>query len=1366
MRVNLVWLVLLALAAPSVFAANCTSTRDGNWNATSTWNCGLVPDGNDTVTIEDGDTVTVTVNAAAQTLTIQNGDDTYLDINANVTLTVGGNASFATTNSNNRVRRISLASNSQLLIGGNLTMAQGTNSGGVVELRIAGGANVDVGGNVTFSGTPAPRIMYTGAGTMRVGGNFGAGAVITPDDGTLMLDGTGTQSLATYSTYPILSISKTAGSVTTSAAITATGLTFAANNVANLTAGGNVTVPSLTFASGNTGLAAMGANTLIVTGSCAGSVTRAGGGHVTGNLRLTFPAGGTCTYPIGDAANYTPMTVALTGGGAGTLTGSVATGAPANLTTSPLSNTKYVARSFTLGAATDTATATSYNATLTWVAGDIQGGASFANFLVAQYRGGWVVPSPSVSGATATSIVTENVTTSFTTASLFAVGEAFDCLPPANAPGGVTCQCDRFGRANLNPSTIFNANWLLSTSSGGFGIPKITNPGYLRLTDNTGNNSSAATVPGIFPAAGNWVSVEFQNFAYNGSGADGIAVTLSDYSVAPTPGAFGGSLGYAQKTGINGFAGGWIGVALDEYGNYPNPTEGRIGGPGFRQDSIGVRGSGSGTAGYDWLGGALSIGNIDNAGSATPSNGYMYQVIVDARNYTTANRTALVSVNRDTAGTGNTYAAAVTPFDAYTVNPAQADVPVNWQISFTGSTGGSTNIHEISNLKICAQTFIPPTATTTAAGFNAIDSFLSNTKQNALFGHIYMKVANVPFRLNVAALLPDVGGVSQGVNTVYASGANRTVTVNLIDDSQPGGACNASDAACTACSKPVVATQSLTFTAGDAGFKQTANFTVNGAYKRLIAQVIDTAANPDVYGCSTDAFSVRPATYALSTSVAAPTRAGTQFTITATPKNPSNATIAGTPGAPTLDNTKAPVTSGIQTLQQQSWSAGAASGTFIFNDVGTFSLPVNAIYDAQFGNAAGEAQDRTNGDCNPGSGSPYAPQVCYGYSGAACNAPATAGPAGSSGKYGCDIGSQAFSLTTPARFYPDHYEASLAATQACTADGFSYMAQPFSMTSAASGAMQIKALAAGQTFATAPGLPSYTGSYTPRANVWFGAQNGVGSTTDLIRCISSTQNATANRCLTTTLPYKTAASSAWTLGSFTVVPTTYYFDPPKNATTTPDSTWGPYDSLSVGITVSDADGATLTIPGGQSFVLNGDTYQSVNGSLPMRMRYGRMRIQNASGSEQAPLLLPVWLEYWGGSAWMPNLLDTACTRLLGPPPTAFGGNTAAAACYGGAPASGAQCTSAAAGGVGSIYTTQLSNVPANSGVPSYSAATFSFGQRNVVLAAPGAAGTMGVSVQAPPWLKTGPVNASGANPTATVRYSSYNSRFIFLRENY
>ena len=196
----------------------------------------------------------------------------------------------------------------------------------------------------------------------------------------------------------------------------------------------------------------------------------------------------------------------------------------------------------------------------------------------------------------------------------------------------------------------------------------------------------------------------------------------------------------------------------------------------------------------------------------------------------------------------------------------------------------------------------------------------------------------------------------------------------------------------------------------------------------------------------------------------------------------------------------------------------------------------------QNANSAGEAQDQTNGDCNPGSGTTYVPNVCYGYSGASCTN-ATPWAVDSSGKYGCDIGAAA--LSNVGRFYPDHYETSLAMTQACSANGFSYMGQQFSMTASPSGLITVKALAAGQTFTTGPGLPSFSTGYSPLATVWFGTQNGTGSATDLIKCISSTLNTTANRCALTTLPIKSAPSSTWSAGIYTAPATTFFFDPPK-----------------------------------------------------------------------------------------------------------------------------------------------------------------------------------------------------------------------------
>ncbi|MEO8631229.1 MAG: DUF6701 domain-containing protein [Betaproteobacteria bacterium] len=208
-----------------------------------------------------------------------------------------------------------------------------------------------------------------------------------------------------------------------------------------------------------------------------------------------------------------------------------------------------------------------------------------------------------------------------------------------------------------------------------------------------------------------------------------------------------------------------------------------------------------------------------------------------------------------------------------------------------------------------------------------------------------------------------------------------------------------------------------------------------------------------------------------------------------------------------------------------------------------------------------------------------------------------------------------------------------------------------------------------------------------------------------------------------------------------------------------DATWGPYDSLNVGVTVLDPDGATVTIPAGQSFVLNGDTYQAINGMTAAKQRYGRMRAANASGSDQVPLLMPLYLEYWAGSGWASTSLDVSCTSLASPP-TAYGGNTAAAACF------GTTCSGTAVGTAGSIYTARVKGVSANAAAPSYSTGLFSYGQRSLLISPPKASGTLGLSIEAPAWLKLGPNDPTGINPSATVRFGSYNSRFIFLRENY
>ena len=186
------------------------------------------------------------------------------------------------------------------------------------------------------------------------------------------------------------------------------------------------------------------------------------------------------------------------------------------------------------------------------------------------------------------------------------------------------CFTDDFNRATL----LETGNWTRTKGPTTTLDAEIVS-NRLRLTGADTQQATAVHLQRLFPGSGNKVVAEFDHFAYGGTGADGLAITLSDSSIAPVAGAFGGSMGYAQKCengvsgcasdcitagGCPGFAGGWLGAGLDEFGNYSNPTEGRVGGPGQQADTVAIRGSGSGQSGYEYHtgSGVLSPG-IDQA---------------------------------------------------------------------------------------------------------------------------------------------------------------------------------------------------------------------------------------------------------------------------------------------------------------------------------------------------------------------------------------------------------------------------------------------------------------------------------------------------------------------------------------------------------------------------------------------------------------------------------------------------------------------------------------------------------------------------------------------------------------------------------
>ncbi len=893
------------------------------------------------------------------------------------------------------------------------------------------------------------------------------------------------------------------------------------------------------------------------------------------------------------------------------------------------------------------------------------------------------------------------------TGQIYTVSPPF-CSPPSNIPVGVTvtCQCDTFGRAALNPSTIFGGNWVATTSDATGIVPRIVNSGYLRLTESTGNNAKAATVPGIFPAAGNYISVEFKHYAYNGSGADGIAVTLSDYAVPAQPGAFGGSLGYANQTSINGFAGGWIGVALDEYGNYQNPTEGRHGGPGFIVQSVGVRGSGSGLVGYPWLKGTANLTTvapnvgIDNRTSTTPSLGDFYQVIVDSRGNNGVSGPALVSVNRDITGVGTAYSPLIAAFDAYAAATAvgytQAPVPQNWQVSFTGSTGGSTNIHEIGALRICAQTIVPTTGGT-PGGFNGIDEAYTRSDVNAVSGHLYTKLAGTAFTMKVAAL----NAAGSGILTTYAFSGSKTVTVKLIDDSV-GASCNASAAACSACGKPVVASQTMTFASGDTGFKQSGNFTVP-AYANLLVQMSDGTTT----GCSVDTFAVRPSGIAVTSSNATNTattgtpifKAGSDnFSLTATttaisgnsgyaggvPKINSAAVTAASPAtvAGALSGSFAAAISGAS-------SATATGSTFIYSEVGAFNLlgpnfaisRIPGVYD----DAWTAIDSGAKNDCISGT-----------------TAAAYSNTKDANGKYGCNFGISANSGAF-GRFVPDHFDTVVKYDIGSRV----FMSCPSGLTCPASGD-----LVYGNGFVYS-GQP-FTAQVT--------ARNAAGAVTlnyDSARTLSNAVTlsawdtaggATANPGGGTLSP-GAVPSTAFNLGVATTSTPTYTF---------PTTPVAPTD---IHVRAEYTTDSVTSLRG----------VSSIEGGI--KVVSGRVKIFNAHGSELLSLPMTAAVQYWNATNWVTSTTDDA---------TSF--NTA---------------TDIAA----SIVKGPLAGVS----VAGAGAVTVAGGVKTFTLNKPLVSGSADISLGAPAYLLAGS-NVAAVNPSKTGRatfgvYKGANE-FIYLRENY
>jgi MSHA biogenesis protein MshQ len=330
----------------------------------------------------------------------------------------------------------------------------------------------------------------------------------------------------------------------------------------------------------------------------------------------------------------------------------------------------------------------------------------------------------------------------------------------------------------------------------------------------------------------------------------------------------------------------------------------------------------------------------------------------------------------------------------------------------------------------------------------------------------------------------------------------------------------------------------------------------------------------------------------------------------------NNTLVTGTPTAGAVGGSfsVAPVGSGV-----------ATGSSFFYSEVGNFGLGANAVFDSGFTSVDPSGTDCTNDFSNALVG----------------------------GRYGCLIGSAAVPQSTGVsgfgRFIPDNFNVTYnvpVIAPAC--GGFSYVGQTFNYTTAP--VMTITARNGTNNGLTNATTVNYAGSYAKFTNAQL-AQTpydtnagrylrfdtlGGGNTPDLDR---------------TGLPDPVTADPV--IGTFTAGVGAFTFSGGggfgfTRSTTTPSAQFDA--DIVLRLNVVDTDNVVFAgnpasfgaaSAGGGILFSDGNALTTADKSI----RYGRLRIGGASGSQVLPLRLPVEAQYWSGTAFVTNTLD-ACTTLV------------------------------------------------------------------------------------------------------------------------
>jgi MSHA biogenesis protein MshQ len=604
----------------------------------------------------------------------------------------------------------------------------------------------------------------------------------------------------------------------------------------------------------------------------------------------------------------------------------------------------------------------------------------------------------------------------------------------------------------------------------------------------------------------------------------------------------------------------------------------------------------------------------------------------------------------------------------------------------------------------------------------AFNAFETATAAGSVTGVIKTKISGTTVSLDIAAL-----------NAAKAASAPTfvgTVRVEVLDASNNTGVLDPTTN-CNSTWTTIQTLSDLTFAAADNGRKNT-SFTVANSYPNARLRMTSPAGAPTITACSSDNFALRPNQFinVLVTDTDAQTagttrdldnldapagtvhKAGRPFTVRATAVNGAGSPVTTTNYAGTATTTltdcgatNACLAGGFGTL--------AVGGSFVAGQL-TSNL---ATYD-EVGSVAVTLVDSTFANVDAGDGSSPAER---------------------------EIKSSAVNV---GRFVPDHFAVAYNGPTfgtACGAGSFTYVGQGFNYSLAP--VITVTA----QNFANTTTL-NYTGALWQITNTSltgkaYTAASGTVDATGL----TGTDPAIVDSGLGVgTLTFRSP--------SFFAAGTGFFF-----TRTTPVA---PFNAeVSLAINVIDADGAAYASnPArfGQASTGNGIAF-----SAGKSMRFGRLALRNANGSQLSPLAVPMETQYWGYT-------NAPTNTVLG-----FISNTADS------------CTSLANNNVEmSGFTSHLSACE----TAVNGAGTLSAGRRSLLLAAPGSAndgsvqltvnlgasnsGTTCTSVGA------GTVSAAGAsrsylqgnwtgaaydqNPKARAAFGTFKGaeEVIFMRENF